>query len=193
MKPLTLGDLRLVVIFYTEANVPIPGNVDGSPMTTARALWESVHRLLPAVHGHPVWPAVRVWSQDRFGRKPDRHVLTDLADRIAVWRGVSPDLALDTPLDDVVAFLALHRAAPKKTDAEWYIDLAGMAILVKLTTRGLEHYKNKKDPIPDPDRPGGGGKKDEWKWLTVRPWLERTFNRDLSWVNPENRPGAGIR
>jgi hypothetical protein len=77
--------------------------------------------------------------------------------------------------------------------AEWYVDLDGAAAMVNRTKSALEHYKRRKnDPLPTPDVPGGGGRKDEWKWSTIRPWLERTFGRALSSVNPANLPRAGI-
>jgi hypothetical protein len=78
-------------------------------------------------------------------------------------------------------------------DADWYIDLDSAAAVVNRSKRGLEHYKRRKeDPLPEPDIPGGGGRKDEWKWSTIRPWLERTFRRDLSSVNPSGLPRGGI-
>jgi hypothetical protein len=61
-----------------------------------------------------------------------------------------------------------------------YVNLSQAAAAVNKTKSCLEGYKRKKkDPIPDPDSPGGGGKADEWLWTTIRPWLERTFNRKL--------------
>jgi hypothetical protein len=56
------------------------------------------------------------------------------------------------------------------------VDLAQAAALVHLTKRGLENYKRRKnDPLPAPDFPGGGGRKDLWLWSTLRPWMERNF------------------
>jgi hypothetical protein len=48
-----------------------------------------------------------------------------------------------------------------------------------------KHKRDREDPLPDPDIEGGGGKADEWNWSTLRPWLERRFNRSLSSITPE--------
>jgi hypothetical protein len=75
----------------------------------------------------------------------------------------------------------------------WYIDLDGIAALVNRTKRGMEHYKRRKqDRLPNPDVEGGAGRKDEWKWSTIRPWLERNFHRNLASVNPRNLPRGGL-
>lgn len=75
----------------------------------------------------------------------------------------------------------------------WYLDLDQISACVGRKKRGLEHYKHrKKDPLPPPDVAGGRGRKHEWKWSTIRPWLERTFDRDLSSVNPAQVARAGI-
>jgi hypothetical protein len=66
-----------------------------------------------------------------------------------------------------------------------YVDLDMIAARVHRKKRGLEHYKTRRnDPLPEPDVPGGGGRKDLWLWSNVRPWMERTFNMRL----PEHYP-----
>ena len=58
-----------------------------------------------------------------------------------------------------------------------------------VTEKSSAAYQTRKEtPVPQPDVEGGGGRKDEWKWSTMRPWLEKTFKRDLSFVNPKNVP-----
>jgi hypothetical protein len=70
-----------------------------------------------------------------------------------------------------------------------YVRLSQMAAIVHRSPRTLEKYKSRRrDPLPDPDVPGGGGKADEWLWSRVRPWLEQQFGRRL----PEKFP-AHIR
>jgi hypothetical protein len=57
-----------------------------------------------------------------------------------------------------------------------YVTLDQAAAMVHRSKRTLERYKSRKsDPLPDPDISGGGGRADEWKWSTMRPWLERAF------------------
>jgi hypothetical protein len=59
---------------------------------------------------------------------------------------------------------------------EW-LDLDQIAALVHLRKRSLENYKRRqKDPLPEPDVPGGGGHRGYWRWSTIRPWLERNFS-----------------
>jgi hypothetical protein len=61
-----------------------------------------------------------------------------------------------------------------------YVTLDQMAACVSRSKRALEKYKtNKKNRLPLPDIDGGGGRADEWLWNNVRPWLEKTFGRNL--------------
>jgi hypothetical protein len=66
------------------------------------------------------------------------------------------------------------------------LDLDQVAALVHLKKRSLENYKRRKrDPLPSPDFPGGGGRRDFWRWSTIRPWLSRNFHIPI----PEHFPG----
>jgi hypothetical protein len=57
-----------------------------------------------------------------------------------------------------------------------YIDLDQMAALVNRSKRTLERQlKN----MPMPAVEGGGGKKAEWLYADVRPWLENTYGKNL--------------
>ena len=68
-----------------------------------------------------------------------------------------------------------------------YITLDRMAALVSRSKQTLENRKTrKKNPLPDPDIPGGGGKADEWEYEKVRPWLEGEFRRMLPDRLPDN-------
>lgn len=68
----------------------------------------------------------------------------------------------------------------KLSVAVQYVTLDQCAAFVNRSKRTLERMKTrKKDPLPDPDVPGGGGKADEWKWKTIRTWLERNYGRQL--------------
>jgi hypothetical protein len=66
---------------------------------------------------------------------------------------------------------------------EEYVTLDQMAAAVNRTKRALEKYKDRRlhpqDFLPDADIQGGGGKPDEWKWSTARPWLEKVFGKRL--------------
>jgi hypothetical protein len=69
--------------------------------------------------------------------------------------------------------------------AEQVLDLDQIAAQVHLKKRSLEPYKRRsKDPLPAPDFPGGGGRRDYWRWATIRPWLVRNFSLPI----PEQFP-----
>jgi hypothetical protein len=135
------------------------------------------------------------WWAERFR---DRHAACESAVRdlpeincTALWMEVQVDEA--KALLELQPRLAMGQGGNAASPSSWYIDLDGMAALINKAKRTLEHYKKRKnDPLSLPDVEGGGGRKHEWKWSTVRPWLERNFTRDLSWVNPANMPRAGI-
>jgi hypothetical protein len=73
------------------------------------------------------------------------------------------------------------------------VDLVQIAARVNLTKKAMERYKTRKtDPLPDPDFSGGGGRKDQWRWSTVRPWLVRTFRipQPEQYPQPSMSPGT---
>jgi hypothetical protein len=66
-----------------------------------------------------------------------------------------------------------------------YVTLDQMAAIISKTKRTLERAKQRKNnPLPPPTNEGGGGKRDEWLWHEVRPWLEQESGRRL----PERLP-----
>jgi hypothetical protein len=70
------------------------------------------------------------------------------------------------------------------------LDLSQIAALIHLKKRSMENYKRRKDdPLPDPDFPGGGGKRDYWQWSTIRPWLIRNSKIPI----PEQFPDLSQR
>jgi len=70
-------------------------------------------------------------------------------------------------------------------DVPQHITLDQMAAMVSRSKRTLEKLiGRKKNPLPDPDIPGGGGKPNEWLWERIRPWLEGEYGRQL----PETFP-----
>jgi hypothetical protein len=70
------------------------------------------------------------------------------------------------------------------------VDLDQIAALAHLAKRSMEAYKRRKnDPLPDPDYPGGGGRRDHWNWTTIRPWLVRNVKFPI----PEDCPKHGLR
>jgi hypothetical protein len=78
----------------------------------------------------------------------------------------------------------------KPDSGEQYVTLDQAAALVNKSKRTLEYHlraRQTEEPeadMPLPDVEGGGGRSHEWKWSRLRPWLERTFRRQL----PERIP-----
>lgn len=68
---------------------------------------------------------------------------------------------------------------------EQYVTLDQVAALVNRSKKTLARKLNSRSSdAPVPDCEGGGGRPHEWKWSTIRPWLEKHFNRQL----PERFP-----
>jgi hypothetical protein len=83
------------------------------------------------------------------------------------------------------AFLLEQRRRSATSD---YVDLDQIAAVVNRSKSLLEKLKRrKKNPLPDPDVKGGGGKKDEWIWSRIRPWLEAEFSRHLPETFPRRK------
>lgn len=68
-----------------------------------------------------------------------------------------------------------------------YIDLDQAAALVNRGKKTLERALADQK-MPSPDVEGGGGKKHEWVYLKLKPWLEKTYGRILP-----DRPPHTIR
>jgi hypothetical protein len=103
-----------------------------------------------------------------------------------VWLGVRQPLEL--PRLSVLPRLAANpapaapapAASPAAEDSPGYVDLDQMAALVQRSKSALEKLKRRKvNPLPPPDIEGGGGKKGEWLWTRIRPWLEAEYGKRL--------------
>ena len=66
---------------------------------------------------------------------------------------------------------------------EQYVTLDMAAAMVNRKKRTLEEWIKRSD-APMPDVEGGGGKPHEWKWKTIKPWLEKKSNRQLPDIYP---------
>jgi len=99
-------------------------------------------------------------------------ILTSIcaADHAILCKGKTPD----APASESFAHVTLDQAAA----------------LVNRSKKTLERLKRRKsNPLPNPDIEGGGGVPDEWKWDTLRPWLEAEFKRRLPKLPPSLRGG----
>jgi hypothetical protein len=82
-------------------------------------------------------------------------------------------------------------STPALAEAEQYVTLNQMAALDHRSKKTLERKANAtRSDMPAPDVEGGGGKPHEWKWTTIRPWLENHFKRKLPERFPRLNPSA---
>lgn len=73
-------------------------------------------------------------------------------------------------------------------DSRQFVTLDQAAASVSRSKRTLEKlFRRRKNPFPDPDIQGGGGKPNEWAWERIRPWLEAEYARKLPAVFPKQR------
>lgn len=146
--------------------------------------------------------AAHVWADDPFPKCPPGHheVVTgpDANGQYTVeFLPVAPPSAADvlSAIADL-SLLVSRSAVPSAITTATTVDPAGeyvtlnqMAAMVRKSKRTLEKYvRRKQNPLPNPDKEGGGGKAHEWIWERVRPWLEDTFDYSLPIVFPAARP-----
>jgi hypothetical protein len=97
-----------------------------------------------------------------------------------------------TPLKHCAAFLSAvimdvrSLIMGEDRNVECFVTLLQAASMVNKTKNTLEK-RAKKSPMPLPDVEGGGGTAAEWKWSTIRPWLEKEFKRQLPEHFPSDR------
>ena len=101
---------------------------------------------------------------------------------ICKYTGLQPSEFDRLPLEHRLRYLRRALDSHTALPADCYVTLLQAASIVSRKKRALEEYK---DRMPIPDVEGGGGRPAEWKWTTIRPWLEKAFKRKL----PEQFPG----
>lgn len=103
---------------------------------------------------------------------------------------VAPRSAADVvnAMADLSALVARLAPAAEASAVPRYVTLNQMAATVGRSKRTLEKYVGRKrNPLPEPDIQGFGGKANQWNWDTVRPWLEAEYDRTLREVFPAHR------
>lgn len=65
-----------------------------------------------------------------------------------------------------------------------FVTLQQCAPMVNRSKRTLERWKMRDPTFPTPDVIGTNGSSDEWKWSTIRPYLEKKASRVLPEVFP---------
>lgn len=92
----------------------------------------------------------------------------------------NPQLRLDTIAELDKATLRLPVTVPPID----YVTLLQCAGFVNKTKRTLERWKQDDTAFPTPEIIGENGEADEWRWATIRPYLETKARRKL----PETFP-----
>jgi hypothetical protein len=115
---------------------------------------------------------------------PERFITRTIKD-LLVW---STPLLRDWWRSHREALPALREETEEVADAahDCYVTLDKAAAMVGRSKKTLERYKRK---MPAPTVKGGRGKPNEWLWSVIRPWLEKTFDRNL----PKRFPGDRFR
>ncbi len=98
----------------------------------------------------------------------------------ALWEFVERQFAV---VIQALTYLAVQGEVFVKDGESTYVTLRQCSAMVQRSKRTLE----KKKSLPEPDIRGEGGAPNEWKWSTIRPWLEATFGRKLPDVPPCSR------
>ena len=149
--------------------------IEGNPSRTIhRRLYFPTDEQLAAMKGF--------YPNDDPERPPWRKIETAL-----VVGGNDPAIMGDISAN---VLLTILMSLTEKTQAknEHMIDLDQAAALVNRSKRTLERYqKNPRKHMPLPVIQGGAGKKSEWKYSELKPWLEREFDRLL----PDKPPHVG--
>jgi hypothetical protein len=152
------------LIGWVVEGEPAPDLSEEAEMAALRATL----RALECDHDDPTWSGSLTPDQRRALRELRRRAVEPAKERLRHLEGEAP-------------------TAPE--DADCLVTLDQAAAMVSRSKRTLEHYKrHKTKQLPDPDSSGGGGRADEWKWSTIRPWLEQVFNRKLPERYPRRRP-----
>lgn len=95
--------------------------------------------------------------------------------------GIPPDVAVE------VAMKKLNEQRVDRLDCDaspQYVTLDQSAAIVSRAKKTVERAINADRDAPKPDIEGGGGRRHEWLWSRLRPWLENKHGRAL----PERYP-----
>jgi hypothetical protein len=162
-----------------------------------RAALEEVTRLLPDYRGLvlEMWEARgRLYEALHKGAQGDHATPGQFLVRAArtlfahreVFEGAGPAPSASQP---PLALPAPPAGSGGEAALPDVVDLDQIAAFAHLKKDSLKPYKRRnQDPLPPPDFPGGGGKRDFWRWSTIRPWLVRNFPLPFPEHLPSLRP-----
>jgi hypothetical protein len=125
------------------------------------------------------WGPASEWFHSKTGEWRSTNWPREISTVLSRFCGVTQNA-----LSELDKLYILLRA--KLPDEAHYVDLDQIAAVVNRSKRTLERMKSRKtNPLPAPDVPGGGGKKDEWNWHKIKPWLEAEFNKHFAYTIPQ--------
>jgi hypothetical protein len=101
------------------------------------------------------------------------HLVAQLKDREKI--GIPPESGAAKTLKEKVG----HPRGSVDQAVDQYVTLDKVAAFVNRGKRTLERWIEKDQKAPLPDVQGGGGKSNEWKWSTIKSWLENKVGRKL--------------
>jgi hypothetical protein len=174
----------------TDGQLAVWRGTDQQPGTLEYAWW----KLCEALVGR--FPDALEAKQTRIRLESESRAAFSRASRLQPPERCAPDRPAGTPPDTggrdashaITAsgpVLQQERLPPKP---EQYVTLDQAAALVNRSKKTLERYlrspKSEAKRMPEPDVEGGGGEPHEWKWSTIRPWLEATFGKELPALLP---------
>jgi hypothetical protein len=191
---LSISELASELMQFADA-VALSPRPSASLRDKAAALWAdaALHHAAAARERCEVAPGLWSYREKRGEQRTGEELKAEAA--LSRASAALNDVRGGNPSPDTVAAMRESAAAliptiptpamPSTIPAPDYIDLDQAAALVNRSKRTLER---KSGVMPLPAVEGGGGKKAEWLWNELRPWLEKEYGKVLP-----DRPPHAIR
>lgn len=200
-----IAQIRIVTAFYSFSDVHLqPLEVLSKWLDALCRCRQSVNEILPQLHGaaqktwnvanaintaiFPVYSSLLMVVDSLKEPHPLKLPHEKLAEPFRARLGELGGTEFRPLLDELAIAISnegrkLPELDPKAN--QHYVTLDQMAAMVNKSKKTLERAMNHKNStMPPPDVEGGGGVAHEWKYDTVRPWLEEKYKRKL----PEKPP-----
>jgi hypothetical protein len=149
---------------------PLLHALSGEDGKELHANWTRAIDTIYQLHGDTHTVISRLYSQKVEATKS---IVAIIEQRIAKWSKISTGPVAGEPPKD----RATHSAETDPGVVD-YVDLDQAAALVNRGKKTLER-KIKSGKMLAPDVEGGGGKKHEWDYAKLKPWLEKEYGKLL--------------